>query len=221
MEDNTPIKQRLHITFGKFDALQYTGNLDVAKLWERVLRRADVPILYSQGFNPRPRIQLATALPLGMTSECEILDVSLREPISLDNLGERLAATSPGGLKIYAIQEVPARSPTLAARVRSARYRVHFEDGINQDVLAGKVETLLAADEVLLTKEKKGNETMVNIRPLIYELMLDADGDLSVQLATGDQGNLRPDDLLRVMGLQDEIVTIHRFALFFSEDEIG
>ena len=56
----------------------YTSNLDVAKIWERVLRRADLPILYTQGFNTRPRIQLAMALPLGITSECELLDVALR-----------------------------------------------------------------------------------------------------------------------------------------------
>src|SRR5215813_4393454 len=95
ISDNIPIKQRLHITFGKFDALIYTSNLDVAKLWERVLRRANLPILYSEGFNPRPRLALASALPLGISSECEILDVSFKEIISLDGLAERIAATSP------------------------------------------------------------------------------------------------------------------------------
>src|SRR5215813_5434575 len=90
INDNNPIKQRLHITFGKFDALIYTSNLDIAKLWERVLRRARLPILYSEGFNPRPRIALASALPLGISSECELLDVSLRERIMLDGLIERL-----------------------------------------------------------------------------------------------------------------------------------
>jgi radical SAM-linked protein len=62
------VKQRLHITFGKFGALRYTGNLDVAKIWERVMRRADLPLVYSEGFNARPRMALASALPLGMTS---------------------------------------------------------------------------------------------------------------------------------------------------------
>lgn len=215
-EDNTPIKQRLQITFGKFDALRYTGNLDVAKLWERVLRRANVPILYSQGFNPRPRIQLATALPLGMTSACEILDVSLRELIPLDNLAERLEATSPAGLKIYAIQDVPVRSPTLQALVRSAEYRIHFEDGMDRAILDEKIKAIMGADEVALIKEKKGSETTVNIRPMIYELTVNPDGELLVHLATGDQGNLRPDDLLVAMGLQDEFASIHRYALHFA-----
>jgi radical SAM-linked protein len=212
-EDNTPIKQRIQITFGKFDSLRYTGNLDVAKLWERVLRRANVPILYSQGFNPRPRIQLATALPLGITSECEILDVSLREPIALDDLVERLAATSPAGLVIYTIQDVPVRSPALQALVRSAEYRIHFEDGVDRGALEAGITALLAADEVMLTKEKKGSETAVNIRPLIHGLAMNPESDLLAHLATGDQGNLRPDDLLALLGLQDEFVSIHRSAL--------
>ena len=99
MSEN-PTKQRLRIVFGKFGALKYTSNLDVAKIWERVLRRADLPLLYSQGFNTRPRLQLATALPLGITSECELLDVSLREEISLEGIREALLAVSPEGLRI-------------------------------------------------------------------------------------------------------------------------
>src|SRR5688572_22990392 len=130
IHDNTPIKQRLHIVFGKFDALIYTGNLDMAKLWERVLRRAQLPILYSEGFNPRPRIALASALPLGISSECEILDVSLRESIPLDGLADQLTATSPDGLRIYEICEVPVRSPSLQTRVRSAEYRIRLDDSI-------------------------------------------------------------------------------------------
>src|SRR5215831_6139020 len=125
MNDNTPIKQRLYITFGKFDSLIYTSNLDVAKLWERVLRRANLPILYSEGFNPRPRLALASALPLGISSECEILDVSLREAISLEGLAERILASSPSGLRIFEIREVPVRSSALQTLVRRAEYRIH------------------------------------------------------------------------------------------------
>lgn len=218
-EDNTPIKQRLHITFGKFDALQYTGNLDVAKLWERVLRRAEIPILYSQGFNTRPRIQLATALPLGMTSECEILDVSLREPIALDGLAERLTAVSPAGLKIYQIREVPVRSPTLPALVRSAEYRIRFEDGVDAGLLRERVDGVLAGDELLLTKEKKGSETTADVRSLVYSLTISPEDDLLAHLGTGDQGNLRPDDLLQVMGLDALFASVHRFALHMAGTE--
>lgn len=213
MDDNLPIKQRLYIRFGKFDALIYTSNLDVAKTWERVLRRADLPILYSQGFNTRPRIILASALPLGISSECEILDVSMREPIALEGLVERIQATSPAGLHIYDIYEVPVRNGTLPTRVRSSEYRVHFEDGIDRTDLQARIDKLISSDTMLKTKEVKGKPLSVNVRPLVYDLRIDEAGDLIAHLAVGDRGNVRPDEVLAEMGLTDAVVSIHRFQL--------
>jgi radical SAM-linked protein len=212
INDNIPIKQRLHITFGKFDSLVYTSNLDVAKLWERVLRRAGLPILYSEGFNPRPRITLASALPLGISSECEILDVSLREPISLDGLQERLTAASPAGLRLYSIVEVPVRSPTLQTRVRSSEYRIRLDDGVDLAMIQEHIDSLLNADAVEQQRERKGKAVMVNVRPLIYGMHLE-EGDLIAHLVVGDQGNMRPDELMEAMGLQDTYLSIHRFRL--------
>lgn len=216
MIDNIPIKQRLHITFGKYDALVYTGNLDIAKLWERVLRRAGLPILYSEGFNPRPRIALASALPLGISSECEILDVSLREPIALDGLPDRLSATSPAGLRIYGITEVPVRSPTLTQHIRSAEYRVTLDTDTDLSALQDRIARLLASDHFAQERERKGKPVTVNARNLMYDVRLDADGSLVLHLATGDQGNLRPDELIRTLELADHYLTIHRYRLHMT-----
>lgn len=213
MNDNIPIKQRLHIRFGKFDALVYTSNLDVAKLWERVLRRADLPILYSQGFNTRPRLALASALPLGISSECEILDVSLREPIALEGLVEKLMATAPPGLKIYEISEVPVRSPALQTLVRSCEYRIHFEDGVDRALLQERIERLLASDTMAKEKEVKGRLVSINVRSLVYDLQVDENGDIMSHLAVGDRGNVRPDEILAELGLADAPVSVHRFQL--------
>lgn len=213
MNDNLPIKQRLYIRFGKFGALVYTSNLDVAKTWERVLRRANLPILYSQGFNTRPKIALASALPLGISSECEILDVSMREPISLEGLVERIQATSPAGLRIYDITEVPVRSGTLPTRVRSSEYRIHFEDGIDREDLQLRVDKLINSDTMEKIKEVKGKEVSVNVRALVHDLHIDADGDLIAHLTVGDKGNIRPDEVLAELGLSGAIVSIHRYKL--------
>ncbi len=216
MDDNLPIKQRLYIRFGKFDAQIYTSNLDVAKTWERILRRAELPILYSQGFNTRPRIILASALPLGISSECEILDVSMREPIGLQGLVERIQATSPAGLRIYDITEVPVRSGTLPTRVRSSEYRIHFEDGIDRDDLQARIDKLIGSDTMLKTKEVKGKPVCINVRPLVYALHIDEAGDLIAHLTVGDRGNVRPDEVLAEIGLADAIVSIHRFQLYID-----
>ena len=213
MNDNTPIKQRLQIRFGKYNELVYTSNLDVAKMWERVLRRAKLPILYSQGFNTRPRIALASALPLGISSECEILDVSLREPILLTDLVDQLADTSPPGLKIFEISDVPVRSPALQTRVRSSEYRIHFEDGIDRALLEERIARLLSSDTLAKEKEVKGRTMSINVRSLVYDLQVDEQGDILAHLAVGDRGNVRPDEILAELGLADEPVSVHRFQL--------
>ncbi len=212
-DDNIPIKQRLHITFGKQGTLKYTSNLDLAKIWERVLRRAQLPILYTQGFNARARIQLASALPLGITSECEILDVSLREPISLEGLIQRLAAVSPAGLPIYSITDVPPRSPALQTRVRSAEYRIRFDDDIDREAIRQQIAAILSAGEIAATKDRKGKSVAVDIRPLIYDLYIDDQGDLMAHLAVGSQGNLRPDQIVEQLGLSGQYYSAHRFRL--------
>ncbi len=214
----SPIKQRLRIVFGKFGALKYTGHLDTAKLWERVLRRVNLPILYTRGFNARPRIQLASALPLGITSECEILDVVLKERIKLDNLIERLLAVSPAGLKIYSIREVPAGSPALQTLVRGAEYRICFEDGVDSGLLQARINAILSAESIIEVREKRGKKgklrkTTVDLRPLIHDLRIDEQGNLIAHLTVGDRGNIRPSRVLQEMGLDDTYHSIHRFRL--------
>jgi radical SAM-linked protein len=213
INDNIPIKQRLYITFGKFDALVYTSNLDVAKLWERVLRRANLPILYSAGFNPRPRIALATALPLGFSSECEILDVSLREPIALEGMIERLTSASPPGLRIYNIVEVPVRSPALQTLVRSSEYRIRLDDNVDPDAVKARIETLIDSASLDQQRERKGKAITINVRPLIHSIYMEGTKDLIAHLVVGDAGNMRPDELMEAMGLQDSYLSIHRVRL--------
>jgi radical SAM-linked protein len=211
--DNIPIKQRLHITFSKFDALVYTSNLDIAKIWERVMRRAELPILYSEGFNQRPRIALASALPLGISSECELLDVSLRERIALDGLSDRLQNASPPGLRTNQIIEVPVRNPALQTRVRSSEYRLQLDEDVVRSEIQTRIDNMLKADTLIWERERKGKTIAVDVRPLILGLYLDEAGNLITHLVVGDQGNLRPDQVVEALGLSDHIIGTHRFAL--------
>lgn len=219
VNDNTLTKQRLVITFGKLGALKYTSNLDLAKIWERVLRRANLPILYSKGFNTRPKIQLASALPLGITSESEFLDVSLQEVILLEGLIERLEAVSPAGLRVYAIVEASIHSPALQTLARSAEYRFHFETGIERDVLQARLDSLLSVGAMVRSEERRGRKTSFDLRPLIYNLSIDTSGDLIAHLAAGEHGNFRPDDLLTELDLQDQHCSVHRLKLYLENSK--
>lgn len=215
MSHVSPVVQRLRITFGKSGSLRYTSNLDVAKVWERVLRRADLPILYTQGFNTRPRIRLAMPLPLGISSECEILDVSLRQRIELDEaaLRNQLLAVSPQGLTISSIVEVDLRASTLHSLIDSAEYQIHFVDAVDPQYLRQKIGEVMNRASIIIDRTRRRKRSVMDIRPLILALYLDDSHDMIAHLSVGERGNLRPDQLIELMELQDFYHSIHRYKL--------
>ena len=217
MSHISPVAQRLRVTFGKSGPLKYTSNLDTAKIWERVLRRANLPILYTKGFNTRPRISLAMPLPLGISSECEILEVSLRERIDLceDELRGRLLSVSPQGLTVSALIEVDTRSSTLHSLVESAEYRIQFLDDIDHRDLQRRIDELLSRESIIIDRVRRRKRSVMDIRPLILGLRLDSNSDLIAHLSVGDRGNLRPDQVMEHLGLSDVHHDVHRFKLHF------
>ena len=217
MSHISPVAQRLRLTFGKSGPLIYTSNLDTAKIWERVLRRAELPILYTKGFNTRPRISLAMPLPLGISSECEILEISLREQIELreDEMRERLLSVSPNGLSISAIVEVDTRASTLHSLVDNAEYRIEFRDDIDREDLQRRLDELLSRKSIIVDQVRRRKRSVMDIRPLILGLRLDDNDHLIAHLSVGERGNLRPDQLMEHLGLSDLHHSIHRFKLHF------
>lgn len=211
-EEITPIRFRL--TFGKLDALRFIGHLDLAKTLERVLRRAQMPIVYSKGFNPQPKMQLASALPLGISSECEILDIWLEEAVDLDSLPDRLNSVSPPGLRILAVEEVPAKGAALQTLLDSAEYLVEVDE-VSGEVLREKVEVVLSRE--LIEREKRGKT--YNLRPLILDLRVIEDQALWAHLSLGDRGTGRLDELLPEMGLSPNLARSHRKVLHLRAEE--
>lgn len=209
MMSQQPDMVRVRIVFEKRDALRFIGHLDLAKTWERVLRRARVPLVYSQGFNPQPKMQLASALSLGISSECELLDIWLREPVDLAELPGRLMRVSPPGLLAVSAREVPLRSPALQTLVESSEYRITVGD-LGDVPLAERVNVLLAHAEIL--RERRGKT--YDLRPLILDLKVETETTFLAWLTTGEKrGNARPDELLDAMGLSFENARCHRTSL--------
>ncbi len=132
-----PNPMRVRVTYAKRDALRYTGHLDLQRVWERVLRRSGLPILYSQGFNPLPRLQLAGALPLGIESRCEVMDFWLGERLELMAVAQALKAALPPGMDISNVSEVDLHAPALETQLKSAEYLVTFQ-GTHRPGRAGK-----------------------------------------------------------------------------------
>ncbi|MBL7064081.1 MAG: DUF2344 domain-containing protein [Anaerolineae bacterium] len=220
---------RLRVTFSKGGPMTYTSHLDLARAWERSLRRAGVPLAYSGGFNPRPKLQLATALPLGHTGEAELLDVRLEKPMLVEDCVRTLAPVLPDGLTISQIHQVGLKEPPLQTQVVAAEYRVTVEwspepvegwDGPAIQVEA-RFEQVLAATE--LVQERRGRR--YDLRPLIERLWLEqADGGevvLGMQLAAREGATARPEAVLDVLGMGGGFARYHRRRLLRTTVEVG
>ena len=210
---------RIRITFAKQGALRYTGHLDLHKLWERAARRAELPLAYSQGFHPQPKMNLASALPLGFSSRCEVLDMRLEHDITLDGLSDRLNDTLPSGIHVFDVEQVEERAPALQTQVVAAEYEVRMIEsnpssaasaGFGED-LKQSIESLMGSESIVRTR--RGKE--YDLRPLIEELDV-LDDKIVMKLSAREGATGRPEEVLDVLGIAFDQTRIERTRLFFT-----
>ena len=203
---------RIRITFVKQGALRYTGHLDLHKLWERAARRAELPLAYSQGFHPQPKMNMAAALPLGFSSRCEVMDIRLERDISLDDLPTRLNGTLPSGLQVVSVQQVDEREPALQTQVAAAEYEVTLTDDVSRSELERRIESV--TESKAIPRERRGK--IYDLRPLIEELRLVSEDRIFMRLAAREGATGRPEEVLDVLGIAFEGTRIERTRLIFQ-----
>ena len=202
-------RQRLRLTFAVAGDLRWLGHLDLFRTWERVLRRAALPLLYSQGFNPRPRMAIAFPLPVGFTAEEELLDVLLTHPVPPLEVIQRLRPQLPRGLTLHRVVEVDLRAPSLQSQLQAAEYLVRLEAAPVD--LSKRARQLLAAESC--PRERRGRR--YDLRPLIQRLSVEGSCELIMSLRAGTGGTGRPDEVLLALGLDPHAAAIHRRELHF------
>jgi radical SAM-linked protein len=205
---------RLRLTFAKAGALRYTGHLDLHKIWERTIRRAGLPLAYSQGFHPQPKIQIAAALPLGFLGRQEIVDIWLEEPTGEQEAAgyvERLQAAAPPGLTLLGAQAVEERAPALQTQVVAAEYEVTLLETASAPHLARRVADLLARDSLPRTRRDKEYD----LRPLIQALEW-RENILRMILSASEGATGRPEEVLAELGIALENTRIERTRLILK-----
>ena len=202
---------RIRITFSKQGPLRYTGHLDLHKLWERAARRAELPLAYSQGFHPQPKMNIAAALPLGFSSRCEILDMRLEQGIPLDGLAEKLNNTMPEGIRVTHIEEVDMRAPALQTQVVSAEYEVISKETDFGSDLKRTIDSVMESESIIRTRRNKEYD----LRPRIEELTLTSEKKLSMKLTSKEGATGRPEEVLDVLGITFEETRVERIRLNF------
>jgi len=206
---------RIRITFSKSGPMQYVGHLDLHRAWERTFRRSGLPLEYSQGFHPQPHLNLACALPVGFTSQCELLDAWLQQDLLLEQILKHIAAALPPGLKIAGIVSVDDHAPALQTQVSAAIYCITFLDEIPD--LVDRVEKIVTAEKLPRTRRDKPYD----LRPLVESITLLTHWDgnlvtLRAQLAAREGATGRPEELLDEMGVKFENTRVHREQLVLA-----
>lgn len=202
---------RLRITFSKQGALRYTGHLDLHKIIERSIRRARLPLSYSQGYHPQPKINLAAALPLGFSSRAEVMDIWLNEAV--EDLVPELQTRVPPGLVIQDARPVDDHAPSLQSQVIGAEYEVKITGAGSASGLIEKVASVLESESIPRVRRNKAYD----LRSLIEELALSADDQLFMRLSARAGVTGRPEEVLAVMGIPVEDARIERTKLLFKE----
>lgn len=203
---------RIRITFAKQGALRYTGHLDLHRLWERAARRAELPLAYSQGFHPQPKMAIAAALPLGFSSRCEVIDMRLEHEIPLDGLDEKLQQTLPTGIRVSNVESVDEKLPALQTQVASAEYEVTLTEAVDGSELKREIESVIGSESI--PRERRGKT--YDLRPLIEELYLSSEGKIHMRLAAREGATGRPEEVLDILGIAFEGTRIERTQIIFK-----
>jgi radical SAM-linked protein len=213
---------RYRLTFAKKEAMRFTGNLDLHRTLERAMRRAGLPLTYSQGFTPRPKITLASALPLGYTSDYELADFWLDKRLPVEDIRRALEESAPPGLGLIDLVEVDLEEEKLQNAITGATFIVTLLDPDPE--LEDKIAGLMKEMEIIKEKFRKGKKRVYDLRKLIQEVKIlpqDSDGHrrLEMCLRAGEGMTGRPDDVLVELGIDPYNTRIHRTMIELSPKE--
>ena len=209
---------RLRITFQKTREIIYTSALDLQKIWERSLRRAQLEVKYSEGFHPLPKMQLAVPLPVGFKGKKELIDIWFTDTASKEEILKRLQRNLPVGIDLILIEEIPDNYKALNGLAESADYEVTVLDPeIDFTTLRTSVHELMEKKDI----ERERNKKRYNLRPLILSMEVSISDNLlsriHMHLLARSGASGRPDEVVKELGIDPAVCEIERTLINFHE----
>lgn len=187
---------RIIASIEKGEAVRFISHLDIQRSLQRTVRRAGLPVSFSQGFNPHPLISFATALSVGQTGGGEWIEIKMDEDISTDEFTRRMNESFPEGMRVSSAYIAREGTPSVATLMRSAEYSASCS-GVNTDLMLRAVNDVMSGQSIIVTKSKKQNgrkvkDAEVDLKPMIY--------DFSVVSVTSDSIKVRAEGRLDAAG---------------------
>ena len=217
------VLDRIRVLYEKGEEVRYISHLDILRVFDRAVRRAELPLAFSKGFNPHPLMTFALPLPVGTTSETEYADFEMETEIPADIFMSSLNQNLPEGIRVQKAEYVH-EGKSLMASVRAALYRIEIEYPENAHFhdLAEGVKNLLDQENIFVQKKGEAQAKAADIKPQIHGCEIEAAGDrilvMKILLDAGSRSNLRPElvveELEGFLGMEFEDYRIHRIGLY-------
>jgi radical SAM-linked protein len=212
--------QRLRIRFRRGTELKFISHLDLMRLWVRAMRRAQIPVAYSEGFSPHPRISLAAPLSVGVTGESELKDITVIKPVSPHWFMSSVNQQLPSGLEILEVYPVSPTMPSLQSQVRFAEYNIELVTNKTEEEIKTTVHRLLAQETIPWHHERDTGRRDYNLRALIDDIQVKACGGgsciLEMKLKCDEGGTGRPEQVVFALGFNEYPKSIQRRRLVLN-----
>ncbi|UNC90927.1 TIGR03936 family radical SAM-associated protein [Candidatus Contubernalis alkaliaceticus] len=210
---------RLLFNFTKEGVLRFISHLDLQRLFIRAFRRANLSIAMKGGFNPQPKLSFASALPLGYTSVCEYLEAEIMEPLTPQEVRERLLSQLPQGICINHVEEISLEKTSLMSRLNSAEYLIKFKTAkpLDKKDLEYIVEKFLKKEEAIITRRSKKKIKKINVIPFLIKievLSMDSSylGEIRAHIKAGPGGSVKPLEILDLLMEEHSLEILERKA---------
>jgi len=211
--------QRIRVQFNRGEEIKFISHLDIMRLWERALRRAGVPIVYSQGFSPHPQMSLAVPLSVGMTSDAELMDVVCSRPVTPQWFEGAVNQQLPAGIRVLRAQQVSPVLPSLQSQVRFAEYNVTINTDASREAIEASINHLMSLTTLPWQHQRDTGTKNYDLRPLIIELKLaewrPGSSIIAMRLRSDQTGSGRPEQVIAALGF-DTPAAVHRTGLILE-----
>ena len=212
--------QRLRIRFCRGQEVKFISHLDIMRLWQRALHRAGVSLAYSEGFSPHPRISLAAPLPVGVTSEAELMDIICTKWVSPHWFTAAVSQQLPPGIEILQVYQIALIMSSLQSQVRYAEYRVEVETEKDQRDIESAVTSLLSIKQLPWQHQRDTGRRSYDLRPLIDDLWLidwhHPYATIGMRLRCDNTGSGRPEQVAAALGFTQYPQSMHRTKLILK-----
>lgn len=212
--------QRIRVRFSRGQEVKFISHLDIIRLWQRALHRARIPLAYSEGFSPHPRISLAAPLAVGITSEAELMDIFCTQWSSPHFFTSAVSQQLPPGTGILQVYPIALNLPSLQSQVRYAEYRVDVETERERKDVESSLTSLLSAKHLPWQHQRDTGTRSYDLRALIDDLWL-SDWHrpyctVGMRLRCDSSGSGRPEQVTTALGFTHRPVSIHRTKLILE-----